>query len=102
MPTEAEKIDILGKEFLETTTAIVAKGEKSKEKAKRKAKKATSAKQKAEELMNKIIPREIVSQLGNGALVKPQHYEDVTILVARFADFDHIISNSDPMQVYKC
>ena len=93
-------IDFLGRNFVEKTKEIVKHAKKEEKKAKESEKRALRVKRQTQELMNKIIPREIVSQLNNGISVQPQLYKNVTICVLSIVDYEGILSKGDSIQVH--
>ena len=93
-------IDFLGRNFVEKTKEIVKHAKKEEKKAKESEKRALRVKRQTQELMNKIIPREIVSQLNHSISVQPQLYKNVTICVLSIVDYEGILSKGDSIQVH--
>ena len=105
MPTgvgesDLNRIDFLGKNFLDQTKSVVLNAKEAERKAKQSEKNAIRAKLKTQELMSRIIPREIVTQFNNGVSIQPQIYDNVSIYMSSVVGYDAIVSNVDALQVF--
>ena len=106
MSKHAEKrlkqFEVLGRHFLDKTKEMVEDAEAAELKAKESETKALKGKMQMQALLNKIIPREIVSQLGNGISIQPQVYENVTICILSISDYNTMTIEGNALQVPKC
>ena len=96
---DLREINFLGQHFLDKTKSFVGHAKEEERKAKQSEKKALRVKRQTQDLMNRIIPRELVAQLSNGISVQPKVYEDITICVSSIVDYDSILSSMDAIQV---
>ena len=64
-----------------------------------KVKEIVREKQKTEKLMSRMLPKDVYKQLYDGASVKPQPYENVTIYFSDIVGYTNLVSELDPMQV---
>ena len=96
---ELREIDFLGQNFLDKTRSLVGYAKEAERNAKQSEKKAHMLRRQTQDLMNRIIPRELVAQLSNGISVQPQVYDNVTICVASIVNYDAMVSSVDAMQV---
>ena len=94
------RIDFLGKNFLDQTKSVVLNAKEAERKAKQSEKNAIRAKLKTQELMSRIIPREIVTQFNNGVSIQPQIYDNVSIYMSSIVDYDAMVSKMDALQVF--
>ena len=94
--------EVLGRHFLDKTKEIVEDAEAAELKAKESEKNALKGKRQMQALLNKIIPREIISQLGNGISIQPQVYDNVTICISSISDYNTMTTDGDALQVPKC
>ena len=97
-----KQFEVLGRNFLDKTEEIVQDAEAAEFKAKKSETKALKGNRQMQALLNKIIPREIISQLGNGISVQPQVYENVTICILSISDYNTITLHGNALQVLKC
>ena len=56
-------------------------------------------KQKTEQLISRILPRDIFKQLSEGTSVEPKRYENVTIYFSDIVGFTNLASEMDPLEV---
>ena len=96
-----KKFEVLGRNFLDKTKEIVEDAEAAESKAKESETKALQGKKQMQALLNKIIPREIISQLGNGVSIQPQVYENVTICILSITDYNTMTTDGNALQVLK-
>ena len=97
-----KQFEVLGRNFLDKTEEIVKDAEAAELKAKESETKALKGKRQMQALLNKIIPREIISQLGNGISIQPQVYENVTICILSISDYNTMTIDGNALQVPKC
>ena len=97
---QLKEINFLGQVFLDKTNKLVTRAKEAERKAKESEKRAIKVKQKTQELMNRIIPREILSELSNDVSIKPQHYDNATICLSSIVNYDAMVSNTDAIQVF--
>jgi len=58
-------------------------------------------KQKTEQLVSRILPREVFKQLSEGTSVEPKPYENVTIYFSDIVGFTDLASEMNPLEVAK-
>ena len=56
-------------------------------------------KQKTEQLISRILPRDIFKQLSEGTSVEPKPYENVTIYFSDIVGFTNLASEMNPLEV---
>ena len=56
-------------------------------------------KQQTEDLVSRMLPRDVYKQLSVGSSVKPQSYENVTIYFSDIVGYTNLVSELEPMQV---
>ena len=56
-------------------------------------------KQKTEQLVSRMLPREVFKQLSEGETVMPQPYDNVTIYFSDIVGFTDLASEMNPMEV---